>query len=160
MILPLPPQVLQGWLGTHDAQHGALLHGDIAAAVAVGANLRRGTRLAAGAMAVRAALHPVDADFLLAAEGSLLKAQGHMDTQILTGNRGIRIGLTGGTAAEAAAEEGAENVAQIHIIKAAEAAAKAATATGSKVRIHPCMAVLVIALARFVRSRSAPRRPR
>ena len=70
-----------------------------------------------------------------------------MDTQILTGNRGIRIGLTGGTAAEAAAEEGGENVAQIHIIKAAEAAAKAATATGSKVRIHPCMAVLVIALA-------------
>ena len=87
-------------------QHGALLHGDIAAAVAVGANLRRGTRLAAGAMAVRAALHPVDADFLLAAEDSLLKAQGHMDTQILTGNGGVRIGLTGGTAAEAAAEEG------------------------------------------------------
>ena len=70
-----------------------------------------------------------------------------MDTQILTGNGGIRIGLTGGTAAKAAAEEGGENVAQIHIIKAAEAAAKAAAATGPEVGIHPCMAVLVIALA-------------
>ena len=97
-------------------------------------------------MAGGAVLDPLDADFLFAAEGRFLEGQIQRRADVFAPHGGVGASPA---AACAAAEEGAENVAQI--VEAAEpaeacAAAEAGAAcVGVEVRIHAGKAVLVIA---------------
>ena len=121
-----------GLLGLHHAKGGALLPDDIAAAAAVRAGLGAAAGGAAAAMALRALLLAGDGDVLLAAMHGLIKAQGDPHTDILTLAGGVGVCLTGraAKAAETAAKDITEDVAQIDPIaaKAAEAARAAAHA--------------------------------
>ena len=112
--------------------------------MAVRAHLSGGAGGAAGAVAVGTALHPADADLLLAAKGGLLKAQHQAGAQIFSGNRGVGIALAGAPA-KSAAKEGGEDVAQVKIFKSGAAAEAASPEVG----IDTGVAVLVIALALF-----------
>ena len=112
---------------------------DLAGAVAVGADLRRGAGCAAAAAASLAALHALHGDSLVAAEGRLFKAdgQGHADALAPLG----RVGIRAASAAEAAAEKAAENVAQVSEIKAPVKPGPASAEVG----VHARVAILVIA---------------
>ena len=92
-------------------------------------------------MAVRALLHAVDDDLLLAAEGRLLKADVHARAQALAALG--RVGV-GARTAEAAAEKAAEDIAQIAEVEAA-CTVSAAACTGPVVRVHAGKAELVVA---------------
>ena len=108
--------------------------------MALGADLRRGSRLAAGAAADVAGLHVLDVHVLLAAEGGLLQGEGQ------AGPDGTPLGRAGagGAAAPtkapkaAAAKEGPEEVPHV---KAAEPAAGPA---GAEVGVHPGETELVV----------------
>ena len=123
----------------------APLDTDLAAAVAVGADLRGGTRRAAGTVAVVAGFGSVEGDLLLTAEGRLLKADGNRRPQ------GVALhgaaARTAGAAAEAAPEEGAEDIAQVDVahVKPAEAAKAAPGSARAEIGIHTRMAELVVA---------------
>ena len=121
-----------GLLGLHHAKGGALLTDDEAAAAAVRAGLGAGTGGAAAAVALGALLLAGDGDVLLAAVHGLVKAQGDAHTDVLTLAGGVGVCLTGraAKAAEAAAKDIAEDVAQIHAVaaKTAEAARTGAAA--------------------------------
>ena len=137
--LALAGAALAGLGGAHHAQHGALLDPDVAGAPAVGADFRSGAGLAAGAVAVGAGLHPVDIEFLFAAEGGLLETEDQPGAQVFSGNGGVGVALTAGAAAETTAEEGGEDVAQVEVLKPA-----AAEAAGPEVGVYAGVAVLVV----------------
>ena len=96
------------------------------AAVAVGAYLRRGARLTAAALAGGALLAALHGHVLFAAEGRLLERDGHAGADALAPLG--RVGVPPLLAAESAAEEAAEDVAQIAEVEAARAAVCAACA--------------------------------
>ena len=141
-----------GLLGLHHAKGGALLTDHEAAAAAVRAGLGAGTGGTAAAVALGALLLAGDGDVLLAAVHGLVKAQGDAHADILTLARCVGVRLTGraAKAAEAAAKDIAENVAQIHAVaaKTAKAARTGAAAVLCCIgRVNTCKAVLVVQLA-------------
>ena len=88
--------------------HGRLAAGlHHAAAVALGADLRRGAGGAAAALTGGALLHALHRQLLFAAEGGLRKAQRYADPDALTPLGAVAALLL---AAEATAEEAAEDV--------------------------------------------------
>ena len=89
-------------------------------------------------MAGAALLHTLHSDFLLAAEGRLLEADGNGLADALTPLG--RVGVRAPSAAAEAAEEAAENVAQVAEV---EASVEPGTA-GAEVGIHARVAVLVV----------------
>ena len=109
--------------------------------MAVRADLGRGAVGTAGAVTDRAGLIAVHADLFLAAEGRLLKADGHTQADALAPLG--RIGVPALSGAEATAKEAAENIPQIAKV---EAAGTVSTAAGprSVVRVHTRKAELVI----------------
>ena len=112
---------------------------DLAGTAAVGAGFRTGTGGRAGAAALAALLHPVQAHVLLAAKGRLFKCNGQPGAQALA-PLGAAAGP--GAAAEAAAEKAAEDIAQVSEVEAAvEPAAKAASAV---VGVHAGEAELIV----------------
>ena len=160
MILPLPPQRVQGcWLGAgllalHDAEGGALLLDGVAPPAAVGADLGLAARSRAGAAALGAGLLPGDGDVLLAAVDRLVKAEGdpYPDVLALAGGVGVGAGAAAAEPAKAAAEDVPEDVSQVH--PAGAEAAKAPEAAGPALAgriagVHPGKAELVVPLALF-----------
>ena len=124
----------------------APLDADHTGAPAVGAGVSGGTRLTAGAVTGLTGLSAGQLNGLLTAEGRLLKGDGQVDPQGLTLLGGVGLLLTAETAAkaaEAAAKEGAEDVAQVTHVKAAAAKATAA----AKVGIDASVTELVITRA-------------
>ena len=109
--------------------------------MAVRADLRGRAVGAAGAVAGGTGLIAVYADLLLTAEGGLLKADGHTQTDALAPLGGVGIPPLGGT--ESAAEKAAEDVPQIAEVKAAGVIGSAACAC-AVVGIYPRKAELVI----------------
>ena len=148
-----------GLLGLHHAKGRALLPDDIAAAAAVRAGLGAAAGGTAAAMALCTLLLAGDGDVLLAAMHGLIKAQSDPHTDILAFAGGVGVCLTGraAKAAEAAAKDITEDVAQIDSIaaKAAEAA-RAAAVLGCITGINTGKAVLIVQLALF----SRPKAPR
>ena len=109
---------------------------------AVGAHLRRGPGLTAGAVAVLALLRAAKLDLLLAAKGGLLKGDGQVGPQALPPLGGAGPLLAAEAApAKATAEEGPEQVAQVDV---SHIEPTAAIAAGTKVGVHSRMAELVI----------------
>lgn len=107
-------------------------------AVALRAHLRRGAGGAAVAVAGLAGLHPLHGDGLFAAECRLFKADGQRQPDALAPLRGVGIGPP--AAAEAAAKEAAEDIAQVSEVKTA-----VEPAAGAEVRVYAGVAVLIIA---------------
>jgi hypothetical protein len=105
-------------------------------------------------VALGALLLAGDGDVLLTAVHGLVKAQGDAHADVLTLAGGVGIGPTGRTAkaAETAAENIAEDVAQIYTVTAKTAKAArtgAAAVLGCVGRVNTCKAVLVVQLALF-----------
>ena len=120
------------------------------AAVAVGADFRRCSRLAAGTGAVGAHLNDRHGDFLFTAECSFFKADIQSGSGVAAFSRRVRIRASRGAAeaSEAAAEyisEAAEQITQITEVKSAES-----TAAEPGVRIKCGMTVLVVLFALFL----------
>ena len=129
--------------GAHHAEGRALLDVDRPAAAAGFAGFGARALLAAGAAADRTGVDPVDAHGLFAALGRLLK--GDRDIGRHRGALARRVGILLPSAAEAA-EQVAEQVAQIECVaETAEAAERVAAAAGAEVRVHARVAVLVVA---------------
>ena len=126
-------------LGLHHAKGRALRLRYRAAAVAVGADLRRCAGRTAAALTGGALLAALNGDLLLAAESRFNKVHRHAHANTLAPLRAIAPALT--AAAKAAAEKAAENIAQIAEIKAACAISAACPVIG----IHAGKAELVIA---------------
>ena len=137
------PALGTGLGGLGHAEGGALSGAHGAAAVAVGADLRRGTGGAAAAAAVRAGLDAAVGDLLFTAEGRFLKADIRADTDIVAPAR--RVGIASGAAAEA--EDIAEEVAQIPEIPEAAAEAAESAAAEARVGVEGRVTELVIFLA-------------
>ena len=121
------------------AERRALGGAHLAAALAVGADLGGGPRGAAGAVAFGALFHLADGDVLLAAEGGLLEADVHGNAEVLAPARGVGVGPRGAAAEAEAAEQVAEDVAEV-----SESAEAIEAATEAGVGIEGRMAVLVI----------------
>ena len=135
--------LLAGTAGGKHAHRRPLLHLHLAAAAAVGADLRRGPRLAAAALTGGALLAALHGDLLLAAEGRLGKGDGDGGADALA-PLGC-VGVAPLRSAEAAAEEAAENVAQIAEVEARRAVAPSGAAgTCAIAGIHARKAELVI----------------
>ena len=129
--------------GGEDAHRRLPPHLHLTGAVAVRADLRGRAVGAAGAVAGGTGLIAVYADLLLTAEGGLLKADGHTQTDALAPLGGVGIPPLGGT--ESAAEKAAEDVPQIAEVKAAGVIGSAACACAcAVVGIYPRKAELVI----------------
>src|SRR5699024_3135446 len=115
----------------------------LAGAVTVGADLRRGAGGAARAVTGVTVLRPVEADLLLHTGHGLPEGDGQVGPQrgAPLGGVGVGLALAAAEAAEAASEEGSEDIPQVNVshVKAAEAAA-----SGAEVGIYPGMAELVI----------------
>jgi len=120
------PALLAGAAAGEHAHGRPLLHLHLSAAVAVGAYLRCGARLTAAALAGGALLAALHGHVLFAAEGRLLERDGHAGADALAPLG--RVGVPPLLAAESAAEEAAEDVAQIAEVEAARAAVCAACA--------------------------------
>ena len=122
------------------------LDAHLAGAVAVGADLRGGAAGTARAVAGGAVFGAVEADLLLHASHGLLKGDGHVHPQRSAplGGVGVGLALTAAKPAKAAAEEGAEDVAQVHVAHVEPTEAAATKATGSEVGVHPGVTKLVI----------------
>ena len=95
--------LLAGTAGGKHAHRRPLLHLHLAAAAAIGADLRRGPRLAAAALAGSALLATLHGHVLLAAEGRLPERHGHAGADALAPLG--RVGVTALLAAKAAAEK-------------------------------------------------------
>ena len=107
--------------GADGSERGAPRCAHLPAAVADGTRLDRAALGRARSVAVVAFFHAVDRDILCAAKGRLLKGDLNAAFQILAAPR--RVSRLRRAPAEAAAENRAENVAEIAHVKAAEAAA-------------------------------------
>ena len=134
--------LLAGTAGGKHAHRRPLLHLHLAAAAAVGADLRRGPRLAAAALAGSALLAALHGHVLLAAEGRLLERHGHAGADALAPLG--RVGVTALLAAKAAAEKAAEDIAQIAEVKAARTAIRAAACARAVAGVDAREAELVI----------------
>ena len=130
-----------GALGLDDAEGRSLVDGDAARAAAGGTGLGIGTGLRACSVTVAARVDAVVADLLGDAPGALLKGDGdaRLDVAAALGSVGAA------SAAEAAAEEAREDVAEVHVNAEGTAAACACAVVGVYARV----AVLVIARALF-----------
>ena len=128
--------------GAHHAEGRALLDVDRPASAAGFAGFGACALLTAGAAANRTGVHTVDAHGLFAALGRLLK--GDRDVGRHRGALARRVGILLPSAAEAA-EQVAEQIAQIERIAETAEAAERVAAAGAEVRIHARVAVLVVA---------------
>ena len=139
--LTLASAALAGGRRRHIAQRRLAALLDHAAAAAVRADLGGRALGAARAAAVRTLLDAVDADFLLAAEGRLFKADVHARAQTLAalGRVGVRA-----RAAKAPAEEAAEDIAEVAEVEPARAVS-AATGACAVIRVNARKAELVVA---------------
>ena len=127
--------------GSHDAEGRPLLDAHLAGAAAVGTGLRARAGLAARAAALLAVLDAGDRDLLAAAEGRLLKGDGKAHAQTLALLGGVAAARSAAAEAEAAAENVAQDVAQVAEIAEAAEAAAAEAAVGVEGRVP----VLVVA---------------
>ena len=105
-----------------------------------------GALFRAAAAAVLTGLLPGDGNALLAAEDGFLKGQLQAHPQVFA-LPGAGTGPLASGAAEAAAEHGAENIAQIKVLEAAEAASRATGSAGAAgiIGIDARIAKLVVA---------------
>ena len=131
--------VLAGAAAGKDAEGRALGGLHLAGAPAHRTGLGRGALFRAGAAAVLAALISGDADALFTAENRFFKGQLQRDAQVFALPRAVLPGLL---TAEATAEHGAEDVAQVEILEASEAAASRAAGV---VGVDARKSVLVVA---------------
>ena len=140
--LALAAATLAGGRCRHIAQRRLAALLDHAAAAAVRADLGGRALGAARASAVRALLDAVDADFLLAAEGRLFKADVHARAQAFAalGRVGVRA-----RAAEAPAEEAAEDIAEVAEVEPARAVSAATGGACAVIRVNARKAELVVA---------------
>ena len=130
--LTLAAAALAGGRRRHIAQRRLAALLDHAAAAAVRTDLGGRALGAARAAAVRTLLDAVDADFLLAAEGRLFKADVHARAQAFAalGRVGVRA-----RAAEAPAEEAAEDIAEVAEVEPSRAVS-AATGACAVIRVN------------------------
>ena len=135
--------VRAGALRLEHAERRALGLGHDAGAAAVRAGLRRRALGRAGAAAVATGLDALDRDLLFAAEGRLLEGK---DNGLANGFAALRcVAALRTAAAEAAAEERTEQVAEVAHVEAAAEAACACTAAVA--RVDACKAELVVLCA-------------
>ena len=143
--LALAPTVGADGGGRHRAEHGLPLHPHLAGAVTLRTYFRGSPRLAAGTLAGLAVFHVLDGHVLLAAKGRLFQGQRQAGADgAALGRAGAGLSASAEAAApKAPAEEGAEEIADVAHVKAAEATGSASPA-GAEVGVDARKAKLVV----------------
>ena len=129
-----------GGLGLHHAEWGTLLAGDLTAAAALGAGGGAGALFGAAAATLATGGDALDGYLLLTALRRLVKGNDHRSTGIAAATGGIGV-LPPSAAAEAAAEDGGENIPDIPEVHVGTAPA---AATGAEVGVYARVTKLVV----------------